>query len=146
LAQKRVLIVDDDPQVVQTLINLLEKVGGYQTTIAMDGKKALAEAKQSPPDLIILDLDLALLPGEIVCKEIRSDEKTKNVPIIMLTGKSRDADKVIGKVIGADYYMTKPFEVPELLETVNNIFNKTKTDPGPDSGSPGTGQGIRPDL
>ncbi len=119
---KKVLIVDDDPQVVKTLTYILEKLGGYKTSVAMDGKEALQGAARGNFDLIILDLKLPKLHGEEVCKKIRKDDKIKNTPIIMLTGKYSEADKIIGKVIGADYYLTKPFDILELLRIIADIF------------------------
>jgi len=121
---KKVLIVDDDPDVVQTLVNVLEKLGGYQTGIAMDGKEALDSVKRSAPDLIILDLNLPFICGEEICKEIRKNERTKDLPVIMLTGKCRDCDRIVGRVVGADYYMTKPFDIAQLLETIEKIFRQ----------------------
>jgi DNA-binding response OmpR family regulator len=125
LSRKRVLIVDDDPLIVRMLVNLFETNGGYQTSVARDGLNALKQVKQSPPDLVILDLGLPLLPGEAVCKEIKRDETTKNLPVIMLSGKCSETDRIIGKVIGADYYMAKPVEIPELLNIAKNILSRT---------------------
>ncbi len=119
---KRVLVVDDDPDVVKTLISILEDLGGYYTFVAMDGEEALQEALEGAPDLIILDLMLPKIPGEEVCKKIRKNEKTKDIPIIMLSGKNMDADKIVGKVIGANYYLTKPVDIAELLKLAQEIF------------------------
>ncbi len=121
---QKVLIVDDDPVVVRTLSLVFEKLGGYQIAIARDGKEALQEVARSSIDLIILDLQLPIVTGEEVCKQIKRSEKTKNIPIIMVSGKCHEVDRIIGRVIGADYYMTKPFEIPELLKAANDILEK----------------------
>jgi DNA-binding response OmpR family regulator len=118
---KTILIVDDDPTIVQTLKGTLER-HGCQTSIAMDGREALDKVNQLMPDLIILDLWLPKIPGEMVCKIIKKNEKLKKIPIIMVTGKVTDVDQVIGRVIGADYYIKKPFEVGTLLKIIQDVF------------------------
>ena len=120
---KRILIVEDDSDIVEVVTRILERKG-YQVFIAMDGIAALEKARRESPDLIILDLDLPKLSGEEVCKEIRRDEKLKITPVIMLTGKSSDVDKVVGRVIGADQYLTKPFEINTLLKVINETIGK----------------------
>lgn len=122
VATKKILLVDDDQFVVRTLKHILEKMCGYQVYTAGDGKEALREVARYSPDLIILDLNLPELSGEEVCKEVRKNEKHKDVPIIMLTGKVQEADRIIGRVIGGDYYMTKPCNVPELLRIIQNVL------------------------
>ncbi len=119
---KKILLVDDDQYVVQTLKQILNKFGGYQVNTASDGKQALQEVERCSPDLIILDLNLPKLSGEEVCKEIKRNEKNKNIPIIMLTGKVREVDRIVGRVIGGDYYLTKPCDIPELLKIVQNVL------------------------
>lgn len=121
---KKVLIVDDDPLVVRTLSRVFEKLGGYQIFSAMDGEEALQETARSSFDLIILDLQLPKVTGEEVCKQIKKSEKTQKIPIIMLSGKCREVDRIIGRVIGADYYMAKPFDISELLKAANDILER----------------------
>ena len=118
---KKILIVDDDPNIVQMLKRALE-YRGYLVLIAMDGEEALRKTEQEVPDLILLDLRLPRLPGEEVCKKIRSNDNIKNIPIIILTGKNDDADRIIGRVIGATYYMNKPCNIIDLLNITNAIF------------------------
>lgn len=122
---KRILVVEDEPETAEILQRLLER-RGYQVSVSMNGKEALEKINKDPPDLVILDLNLPKLPGEEVCKEIRKDEKLKDIPVVMLTGKSSDTDKVIGKVIGADFYLTKPIEVDNLLRVVGDILGKVQ--------------------
>ncbi|MFB3919747.1 hypothetical protein BU251_06530 [Candidatus Velamenicoccus archaeovorus] len=119
---KVVLIVDDDPGIVQALRAILER-HGCRTCIAMDGKEALERIDERKPDLIILDLWLPEVPGEIVCKIIRKNEKFKNIPIIMVTAKCSDVDRVIGRVIGADRYVNKPVDAMALLKIVQDTLN-----------------------
>lgn len=118
---KKILVIDDDVQLVD-MIQMRLEAKGYEVVTAYDGRKALEKVRNQMPDLVILDLILPKLPGEEVCREIRKDEKTANLPIIMLTGKSSDVDRVVGKVIGASCYMPKPFEADELLEKVNELL------------------------
>ena len=119
--QKRILIVDDEPDIVTTIKVVLEQEG-YNTLCARDGKEALQKARQELPDLMILDLKLPLLSGEEVCRRIRKDEIIGKLPIIMLTAKDSDVDRVLGKVIGANHYIAKPFDVQRLLNVVSKIF------------------------
>ncbi len=114
---KRILLIDDDDCILASTKRILEQKG-YLVSTASDGDAGLKIALLETPDLVILDLGLPKLPGEEVCKGIKITEKTKNIPVIMLTGKISDTDKIIGKVIGADYYMTKPFNISELLQNI----------------------------
>lgn len=118
---KKILVIDDDVQLVG-LIQIRLEANGYEVITAYDGWEALEKIRGQMPDLIILDLILPKLPGEEVCREIRKDEETKDIPIIMLTGKSSDTDRVVGKVIGANYYMPKPFEASVFLEKVKKLI------------------------
>ena len=118
---KKILIVDDDQLISLTLKRLLE-LRGYQIVIAADGEEGLEKTNSAAPDLIILDLMLPKLSGEEVCKKIRKDENLAHLPIIMLTAKSFDSDKIIGKVIGANCYLTKPCDINELLENTSKLL------------------------
>ena len=116
----KILIIDDNQTLVKLMQEVLEREG-YQTTMAFDGEEGLCKTKQDVPDMVILDLGLPKLPGEQVCKEIKKDEKTKNISIVMLSGRASEADKVIGKVIGADYYLTKPCNIGDLLNIAQTV-------------------------
>lgn len=111
---KKILLIDDDPVIIDILSRIL-RPKGYEITVASDGIEALEKTFDEHPDLIILDLGLPKLPGEEVCRQIRKTEKKHHIPIIMLSGKTNDVDKIIGKVIGADHYMPKPFNIRELI-------------------------------
>lgn len=120
-AVKTILIVDDDPDIVRALQGALER-HGFRTDIAMDGKEALEKIERKTPDLILLDLMLPEISGETVCKTIKKNEKLKNIPVIMVTGKCSDTDRVIGRVIGAEYYLKKPCDVGLVLKTIEQVF------------------------
>ena len=112
--RKRILLVDDEPGIVQSLRYNLEK-NGYLVTAASDGRTAVALAASEEPDLVILDIMLPELDGIEACKEIR---KVSNVPIIMLTAKHQEFDKVLALELGADDYVTKPFSLGEIIARV----------------------------
>lgn len=113
----KILVIEDEDIVANVIQYVLEQEG-YDVFIAFDGQDGLEKARLELPDMIILDLCLPKLPGEEVCKAIRSDERMKNTPIIMVTGKNLEADKIVGKVVGANAYITKPFKITDLLEEI----------------------------
>jgi two-component system alkaline phosphatase synthesis response regulator PhoP len=115
---RRVLIVDDDPKVCETLDRYLAHAG-YATATALDGAKALELARTFAPDLIVLDLMLPRVDGLEVCRSLRA---TSSVPIIMLTAKSTERDKLAGLELGADDYLTKPFSPRELVARVEAVL------------------------
>ncbi len=119
----KILIIDDEPDLVKVVEARLQK-NGYQTLAASDGEEGLRFAKEIRPALIILDLKLPKLAGEEICRAIREDQdKTfARTPILMLTVKSDDVDRVIGKVLGANHYLTKPFEPEVLLSKVKELL------------------------
>ncbi len=123
---KKILIVDDEPVVFCILKACLERKKSFRVCQACDGEEALRKTKEDPPDLIILDLGLPKLSGIEVCKKIKMDERSANIPIIVLTGRTGDVDKVISRVVGANFYMTKPFELQELLKTIENILGSNQ--------------------
>lgn len=122
---KLILIVDDEPDLVVTLDYNLKKEG-YQTRTAASGAEALEAAFRSPlPDLVVLDLMLPDMSGTDICKRLRADERTKNLPVIMLTAKGEEIDRVVGFEVGADDYVIKPFSVRELLLRVQAVLRRT---------------------
>lgn len=125
----KILIVDDEKNIVELVRLYLDKEG-YKTICAYSGTEALELFKSQSPNLIILDIMLPEMDGWQVCKEIR---KTSEVPIIMLTAKSDTFDKVLGLELGADDYMTKPFEAKELLARVKAVLRRTETQEAPSS-------------
>jgi two-component system, OmpR family, alkaline phosphatase synthesis response regulator PhoP len=117
---KTILVVDDEPKIVKLVRDYLERAG-FGVRVAAHGKAALALVRSDKPDLIILDLGLPQMDGLDVTREIR---KVSNVPIIMLTGRSEESDKLIGLELGADDYITKPFSPKELVARVRALFRR----------------------
>ena len=122
--RKKILLVDDEAAIVASLRYNLEK-NGYVVTAAGDGRSAVALAASEEPDLVILDIMLPLLDGIEACKEIR---KTSTVPIIMLTAKDQEFDKVLALELGADDYVTKPFSLGEIIARVKARLRRQEVD------------------
>jgi len=127
IAKKKILLVDDEAAIVASLRYNLEK-NGYIVTAAGDGRTAIALAASEQPDLVILDIMLPLLDGIEACKEIR---KTSTVPIIMLTAKDQEFDKVLALELGADDYVTKPFSLGEIIARVKARLRRQDADHEP---------------
>jgi len=119
---KKVLIVEDDPDILLSLKDEFESLG-YTVFKAEDGRKGLTIARQKSPDLIILDLMLPVMDGYEVCRELRNEGN--KTPIIMLTVKNKESDKVLGLELGADDYVTKPFSFRELMARVRAVLRRT---------------------
>jgi two-component system phosphate regulon response regulator PhoB len=120
MAGSRVLIIEDERALTEVLAYNLQREG-YEVVIAHDGEEGLRKAQTQLPDLIILDLMLPVLNGLDVCREIRAGERTKNIPIVMLTAKAEETDQVVGFSMGADDYVTKPFSVKVLLQRIKAL-------------------------
>lgn len=118
----KILVVDDDEKIIKVLVTYLTKEG-YLAETAMDGKIAVEKARQWQPDIVLLDVMLPELDGLGVCKEIRRDS---DVPIIMLTARDGETDRIIGLEIGADDYVTKPFSPRELIARIRAILRRTQ--------------------
>jgi two-component system, OmpR family, alkaline phosphatase synthesis response regulator PhoP len=119
----KILIVDDEQDIADLVSYNLEREG-YATIKAYDGRDVLKTVKTQKPDLIILDLMLPHMNGMDICRAIRANPETSNLPIIMLTAKSDEVDKIIGLEIGADDYVTKPFSVKELIARVRTVLRR----------------------
>lgn len=120
---KSILIIEDDPEIIKLLeIHLTDLI--YTTSKAMDGELGLNMALENDYDLILLDLTLPTMDGVEICKKLRTK---KNTPIIMLTAKSEEIDRVLGLEIGADDYITKPFSIRELLARIKAVMRRTDT-------------------
>lgn len=118
---RKILVVDDEPQIIKVLKAYLEKAG-YQVLTASDGNAALTVFDKEKPDFLILDLNLPGMDGLDVCREIRRDS---NIPILMLTARVEEADKLIGLELGADDYVVKPFSPREIVARVKTIFRRS---------------------
>lgn len=120
---KRILVVDDEPDAVE-LISFNLKASGLDVITAEDGESALSKARQFFPDLIVLDVMLPAVDGLEVCKILRRNTATSCLPIIMLTAKAEEIDRVLGLELGADDYLTKPFSPRELVLRIKNLLNR----------------------
>jgi two-component system response regulator VicR len=116
----RILVVDDEPPIVDVLVYNLQRAN-YEVLVARDGEEALAKARHEEPDLIILDLMLPYLDGLEVCRALRRE---RDVPIIMLTARDSEVDRVVGLELGADDYVVKPFSVRELMARVGSVLRR----------------------
>jgi phosphate regulon transcriptional regulator PhoB len=120
----KILIVDDEPDIVE-LVSYNLKKDGFRVMTASDGEEALRKIRKDKFDLVVLDLMLPGIQGVELCRIIRNDPKTANTPIIMLTAKGEEVDRVIGLESGADDYMTKPFGSRELIARIKAILRRT---------------------
>lgn len=119
-----VLIVEDEAALVTLLRYNLEREG-FRVTEAGDGEEALSCAAEHPPDVVILDWMLPVMSGIEVCRQLRRRPRSREVPILMLTARSEEADKIHGLNTGADDFMTKPFSVPELIARLRALLRRT---------------------
>ena len=122
---KRVLLIEDDRDIVELVRYNLEREG-FQVASAMDGASGLAQIRKTPPDILLLDLMLPKLSGLDICKEIRRDTTLNKLPILMLTARGEEADRVVGLEMGADDYVTKPFSPRELGARVKALLRRTE--------------------
>jgi two-component system, OmpR family, alkaline phosphatase synthesis response regulator PhoP len=122
---KRILLVEDDKDIVELVRYNLEKEG-YQLASTIDGATGLAQIRRAPPDLLILDLMLPKISGLDICKEIRRDVTLNRLPILILTAKGEEADRVVGLELGADDYVTKPFSPRELAARVKALLRRSE--------------------
>src|SRR6266700_2114507 len=122
---ERILIVDDDSD-IQRLVSYNLSQAGFQVSAAVTGVAALHAVEEHLPDLIILDIMLPELGGLEVCRLVREREKSRRIPIIMLTARTEEIDRVVGFEVGADDYVAKPFSPRELVLRVKSIFRRMK--------------------
>jgi len=132
---KRILIVEDEKDIAEAIEYNLAKEG-FRVLKAYDGRKGMKIAQERLPDLLILDLMLPGMDGLDVCKTLKSDPKTSDIPIVMLTAKSEELDKVLGLELGADDYITKPFSMRELMARVKTILRRYE------EGKPSGGESV----
>ena len=119
---KKILIVDDEADLVETLKFPLE-MEGFTVLVSYNGEDGLHQARKEKPHLILLDLMLPKLDGYKVCRLLKFDERYKHIPILMLTAKTQERDKVLGMETGANEYITKPFEMDDLVQKVKSYLN-----------------------
>jgi two-component system, OmpR family, phosphate regulon response regulator PhoB len=122
---KRVLLIEDDRDIVELVRYNLEREG-FQVAASTDGSTGLQQVRKTPPDILLLDLMLPKLSGLEICKEIRRDEALNRLPILMLTARGEEADRVVGLEMGADDYVTKPFRPRELVARVKALLRRAE--------------------
>jgi CheY-like chemotaxis protein len=118
---KTILIVEDDPKSM-ILTNDLLKISGYATIQATDGKQGVELAKKAKPDLILMDIMMPKMDGYTACKDIKTDQATKNIPVVMLTAVGYELNKKLAKTVGADGYIIKPYSRQELLDAISPLL------------------------
>ncbi len=128
MMEAKILIVEDEKDIARMIDYNLKKES-YKTVMLHDGSFAAMTAAKERPDLILLDLMLPGLDGLDVCRRLKADDRTSSIPIIMLTAKSEESDKILGLGLGADDYVTKPFSVKELLARVQAVLRRTRAKP-----------------
>jgi two-component system, OmpR family, alkaline phosphatase synthesis response regulator PhoP len=121
----RILIVEDDRDIAQLIVHYLS-LAGYETDVLGNGGDALALLRRAPADLVVLDRMLPGLDGLEVCRAMRADSTLVNVPVIMLTARAEESDRIVGLELGADDYVTKPFSPKELVARVGALLRRTK--------------------
>ncbi|HAZ09552.1 MAG: DNA-binding response regulator [Omnitrophica bacterium GWA2_41_15] len=125
MSKEKILIIEDEKDIVKMLDYNLKKEG-FKTLSAHNGEDGLDMARKENPDLILLDLMLPEMDGLDVCKAIKNEAKTSHIPIIILTAKAQEADKIVGLELGADDYMTKPFSPRELIARIKAVLRRMK--------------------
>jgi two-component system phosphate regulon response regulator PhoB len=117
MAKPRVLIIEDERDLLEVLTYNLQREG-FEVAVAQDGQEGLLKAQMQLPDMILLDLMLPKLDGLEVCRELKAGERTRTIPILMLTAKAEETDQVVGFTMGADDYVTKPFSIKVLIQRI----------------------------
>jgi two-component system phosphate regulon response regulator PhoB len=127
MTRQRILIIEDE-RALTDVLNYNFQREGYETVVAHDGQEGLRKAQTILPDFIILDLMLPVLNGLEVCRELRAGERTRQIPILMLTAKAEETDQVVGFSLGADDYVTKPFSVKVLVQRIKALQRRSKAE------------------
>jgi two-component system, OmpR family, alkaline phosphatase synthesis response regulator PhoP len=128
----RILVAEDDPDIANLLAHYLQKAG-FEADIVGTGREVVPRLRKTPPDLLLLDLMLPGLDGLEVCRAVRSDENTASIPIIMVTAKGEESDRIVGLELGADDYITKPFSPGEVVARVRALLRRTSRSGAADS-------------
>ncbi len=141
---KRILVIEDERTLCEKLANAL-RLEGMKVDTAMDGESGLARAQEKPPDLLLLDIMLPGLDGLSICRILRRNPKTAQIPILMLTARGTEVDKIVGLETGADDYVLKPFSLGELLARIRALLRRTRQ---PEESEKGVleSSGLRLDL
>jgi two-component system phosphate regulon response regulator PhoB len=129
VSPKTILIIEDEKDVVDLLALNLRKAGGFLVSSAKDGASGLTKAREDKPNFVILDLMLPKMPGLEVCKILKTDPATRHIPIMMLTAKAEEIDRIVGLEFGADDYVVKPFSPREVVLRINAILRRGAAEP-----------------
>ena len=121
MAKKAILVVDDEPAIRLLVKNMLDK--SYQVYLATDGQEAIDITRRTKPALILMDIMMPKVDGYTACRTIKTDDETKNIPVIMVTGVGYDLNKKLSEGVGAADYITKPFNPSDLLEKINSLID-----------------------
>lgn len=124
MSKQTILVVEDERSLVDIISYNLTKEG-FEVVTAVDGQEGLRRAQASMPDLVILDLMLPVIDGLQVCRQLRSDPRTQQIRILMLTARSEEVDEIVGFSMGADDYVTKPFKIKPLIHRVRALLRRT---------------------
>jgi len=124
MSKGRILVVDDEIYIVH-ILDFSLGMEGYEVLTALDGEQALERVRSDKPDLIVLDIMMPKLDGYEVCRAVKSNPETRNIPVILLSAKGRNVDQKMGFDVGADDYITKPFSPRKLVERINAILGQT---------------------
>ena len=128
----RVLVVEDDPDIADLMRRYLQR-GGFEVDVLASGREALSVIAVQPPDLLILDLMLPQVSGLDICRTLRADDKTSLIPIIMVTARAEESERIAGLDLGADDYLAKPFSPGELVARVRAVLRRTVRTPAVDA-------------
>ncbi|WP_146371261.1 response regulator [Symmachiella macrocystis] len=126
MSDQRVLIIEDEKSLVDVLTYNFENEG-FEVLSATDGMDGLNQARAHHPDIIILDVMLPVMEGLEVCRQLRSDSRTSDIPVLMLTAKSEEVDEIVGFRMGADDYVTKPFKLKPLIQRIKALLRRSKS-------------------
>jgi len=125
-ARRRVLIIEDDEDIANSIRYNLEREGTFDVRIAGTGEDGLKEIQRTAPALVLLDINLPLMSGVELCRRLRRDEETARIPILVLTARTDESDRVLGLQLGADDYVVKPFSMRELVARVHAVLRRTE--------------------
>ena len=129
----RILVAEDDPDIADLLAHYLQRAG-FEADLVASGRDVLPRLKKAPPDVLLLDLMLPGLDGLQVCRSVRSDQATAAIPIIMVTAKGEESDRIAGLELGADDYITKPFSPNEVIARIRALLRRAQRPAGPVDG------------
>jgi DNA-binding response OmpR family regulator len=132
--RRRILLIEDEDDLAQSVKYSLEREGGFAVTIASNGERGLAAARERPFDLVLLDLMLPGTDGLEICRALRGHPQTSRIPIVILTARVEESDRIVGLEVGADDYLAKPFSMKELLARVRaHLRREERSSPPPES-------------